>query len=41
LPLRRHAVRLKEAAAGISRLWSVTPAPPPSPDRRARRAARH
>jgi IclR family acetate operon transcriptional repressor len=36
LPLRRQSARLKEAAAGISRLWSVTPEPHPSPDRRAR-----
>jgi DNA-binding IclR family transcriptional regulator len=43
LPLRRQAARLKDAAAGIARLWSAPPASSAAPERRARagRAARH
>lgn len=42
-PLRRQSGRLAEAAAGIARLWSGTPAAPaaPKPQPRPRRAARH
>jgi len=40
-PLRRHAPRLADAAARISRLWSAMPTPDDPAERRARRASRH